>query len=139
MDIVFSLDKLPSLVQNFWDAYGSRSIFALKGSMGAGKTTFVRALMDHLGVADQVSSPTYSIVNHYITSGGRDCYHLDLYRISGMEEALDLGMDELVDGNGICFIEWPEIVASLLPSDTVWLEFFTVNGNQRRLKVTEPG
>lgn len=139
MDIVFPLDELPSLVRKFWDIYGNKRVFALKGSMGVGKTTFVRTLMDHLGVADPVSSPTYSIVNHYITLLGRDCYHLDLYRVSGMGEAMELGVDELIEGNSICFIEWPEIVTSLLPSDTVWIDFFTVDENQRRLKVTEAG
>ncbi len=138
MDFVYTLDELKDTVKQFLDRYGNYRIVAMKGSMGAGKTTFVSALAGYLGVKDPVSSPTYSIINQYRTATDGDFYHLDLYRLSRKEEAIDLGIEELLDSASFCFIEWPELIASLLPSDTLWLEIIPVSEHQRMLKVTEP-
>jgi tRNA threonylcarbamoyladenosine biosynthesis protein TsaE len=137
MDSLFTLDQLPKIAAAFWDHYGDHHVFAFKGGMGAGKTTFIHAIADYLKIRDAVSSPTFSIINHYITGEGRDCYHLDLYRLSNQQEALDLDVEELLSDSAICFIEWPEIIAGILPSSTVWLEIIPVDHLQRRLKVTQ--
>ena len=139
LEFIFSLNTLSVAAKQFWEAYGGNRIFALKGGMGTGKTTFIHALADYLGVQDPVSSPTYSIINHYVTSGKNNFYHLDLYRLSGLQEALDLGVEEILYGDGIIFIEWPEIMISLLPAETLWLEITSVASNERRLKVIEAG
>lgn len=138
MDLVFSSAELGATVKQFWERYGKYRIFALSGEMGAGKTTFISMLAHHLGVMDAVSSPTYSIINHYRTVAGADLYHFDLYRISGVEEAIDLGIEDILQQGAICFIEWPEIIATILPSDTLWMEIIPVNETQRTLKVIEP-
>ena len=84
------------------------SILLLKGNLGAGKTTFTQNLLKKMGVIEQVSSPTYSIVNEY-EIGNRKIYHFDLYRMNSIEEVFDMGMEEYLDGGNFCIIEWPEI------------------------------
>ena len=137
MDVQFTLDQLPAVAKAIWDQYGDHHVFAFKGGMGAGKTTFVHALAEHLQISDAVSSPTFSVINHYVTAEGRDCYHLDLYRLSNTQEAIDLGVEDLLFGEGICFIEWPDIIADVLPDNTLWVEIIPVDQLQRRLKVTQ--
>jgi tRNA threonylcarbamoyladenosine biosynthesis protein TsaE len=135
MDIRFTLDQLPQVVQQFWDTYGSRRIFAFDGAMGAGKTTFVHSLCEMLGVMDPVSSPTFSIINQYKTAEGKDFFHVDLYRIKDEEEAIAVGMEELIYGGEICFIEWPRIIKNLLPDDTCWIALNALSENERQLLV----
>jgi tRNA threonylcarbamoyladenosine biosynthesis protein TsaE len=137
MDILFTSDQLSAITKAFWNQYGDHHVFALKGGMGAGKTTFVHALAEHLHISDPVSSPTFSVINHYVTAEGRDCYHLDLYRLSNAQEAINLGVEDLLFEQGICFIEWPDIIADLLPPETIWIEIIPVDHLQRRLKVTQ--
>jgi tRNA threonylcarbamoyladenosine biosynthesis protein TsaE len=92
-------------------------IFAFQGNMGAGKTTFIKSLCDTLGVMDRTGSPTYSLVNEYRGQEGTTIYHFDFYRINSLEEALDIGFEEYLESGAYCFIEWPEMVDSLLPPD----------------------
>jgi tRNA threonylcarbamoyladenosine biosynthesis protein TsaE len=138
MDIIFSLDTLGEAVQQFRERHGSRKVIAIKGGMGAGKTTFIQALAQHLGVIDSVSSPTFSIINHYATTTGLDLYHMDLYRLSGLPEAMDLGLEDLFFSDAVCLIEWPEIIKEILPEDTLWIEIVPLNEHQRQLKVLKP-
>lgn len=91
-------------------------VFAFYGDMGAGKTTFIRALCDAVGVKDVVSSPTFSIVNEYITSSS-SVYHFDFYRIKSTQEAWDMGHEDYFYSGAYCFIEWPEKIDGLLPED----------------------
>ena len=95
------------------------SVYAFYGPMGAGKTTFISAICDVLGVGDEVASPTFTIVNEYRAADGRGLYHFDFYRINKPSEAMDIGWQEYVDGDGTCFIEWPERIEELLPEDTL--------------------
>ena len=99
-------------------------IIAFHGPMGAGKTTLIRALCEVLGVEDQVTSPTFALVNHYLSGTGEPIYHFDFYRIDDPREALDMGCEEYFDSGDLCLIEWPEKIAGLLPGDTlhVWIE-----------------
>ncbi len=103
-------------------AYASASplqsnIFAFFGQMGAGKTTFIKAICRALGVEDDVNSPTFTIVNEYRSAKGFPVYHFDFYRINNIAEAFDIGTDEYFGGDGICLIEWPEKISEILPDD----------------------
>ena len=112
-----SPDSLPEAARQFIDAMGSARVFAFYGAMGAGKTTFIKALCEALGVTDQVTSPTFAIVNEY--QGRETVYHFDFYRIKRLEEAYDLGFEEYCYSGRLCLIEWPELIEELLPDDTV--------------------
>lgn len=128
MDFVFSLDKIDFAVAHFFESNPNKVVL-FNGLMGAGKTTFIKALCKHLGVEDVTSSPTFSLVNDYETSEGTSIYHFDLYRINSEIEALDMGIEEYLYSNNWCFIEWPEKIPNLLPE-----KFTTVN-----IRETESG
>ncbi len=114
------------LLESFPDA----RIFALYGSMGAGKTTFIKAICAELGVGDIVQSPTFSIVNEYKTVDGDSIYHFDFYRIRKTEEAFDIGYEDYLYSGNYCFMEWPEMIETLLPEDTVRI---LITGENQRL------
>ena len=117
-------DGLASAAQQFVEAMGERRVFAFYGKMGAGKTTFIKAICEALGVEDTVTSPTFAIVNEYKVSPSRgdlegSVFHFDFYRIKNLREAYDIGCEEYFYSGCPCFIEWPELVEELLPEDTV--------------------
>ena len=122
-----NIDDLAAAAQKFVDEMGENRIFAFYGKMGAGKTTFIKAICEVLGVEDFVTSPTFAIVKEYKASllGGRfggglgAIYHFDFYRIKNLREAYDIGCEEYFYSGSPCFIEWPELVEELLPDDTV--------------------
>lgn len=98
---------------------GDKKIFAFYGSMGVGKTTIIKAICESLGAVDLVSSPTFTLVNEYKTSGGESIFHIDFYRIKKQEEVYDFGIDEYLTGDSYCFMEWPELIEEILPEETV--------------------
>ena len=99
---------------------GDNTVFALYGKMGAGKTTFVKALCEELGVSDVITSPTFAIVNEYRSDeNGELIYHFDFYRIKKLSEVYDMGYEDYFYSGALCFIEWPELVEELLPGDAV--------------------
>ncbi|MDR1114823.1 MAG: tRNA (adenosine(37)-N6)-threonylcarbamoyltransferase complex ATPase subunit type 1 TsaE [Tannerella sp.] len=109
-------------------------IFAFEGNMGAGKTTFIKALCEELGVEDAVSSPTFSIVNEYRSSAsGELIYHFDFYRINTAGEALEIGVDDYLCSGALCLIEWPEKIRELLPSGTVFASISEQPDGSRRV------
>ena len=110
---------LAQAAQKFVDEMGENRVFAFYGKMGAGKTTFIRAICEALGVEDNVTSPTFAIVNEYARTGGGSVFHFDFYRIRSLREAIDIGCEEYFDSGSPCFIEWPELVEELLPDDVV--------------------
>lgn len=116
---IHSIDTISTAAQEFIDQMGDNKIFAFYGSMGAGKTTFVKALCKAMGVTDTVNSPTFAIVNEYDTPMGHPIYHFDFYRIKRLAEVYDMGYEDYFYGRGLCFIEWPELVEELLPEETV--------------------
>ncbi|MFW0714576.1 tRNA (adenosine(37)-N6)-threonylcarbamoyltransferase complex ATPase subunit type 1 TsaE [Pedobacter sp. N23S346] len=127
---VNDLSALPNAAAQLLAFAGEVKIFIFDGDMGAGKTTFIKTFCQVLGVADVVSSPTYSIVNEYESAKG-SVYHFDFYRIKDIQEAYDLGYEEYFYGGGICLIEWPERVAELLPDHLVKVEISIVDENRR--------
>jgi len=100
-------------------SHTGRRVFAFYGKMGAGKTTFIKAISAVLGAADVVQSPSFAIINEYKTSAGDSIFHFDFYRIRRIEEVFDIGYEEYIYSGAYCFIEWPELVEELLPDDIV--------------------
>ena len=113
-----SLESIHEAAREFIAAMGDNTVFALYGKMGAGKTTFVKALCEELGVSDVISSPTFAIVNEYRSDEtGELIYHFDFYRIKKLSEVYDMGYEDYFYSGALCFIEWPELVEELLPGD----------------------
>ena len=112
-----SEEELPEVAEALLDALGDRTVVALRGEMGAGKTTLIRAVAEALGVEDQVTSPTFALVNQYEGANGERLFHFDFYRIDDEREAFDLGYEEYFYSGDLCFVEWPEKIESLLPEE----------------------
>lgn len=113
-----SLAELQQVAGEFLQALGNRRVVAFQGKMGAGKTTFIKALCEQLGVCDMVNSPTFSIVNEYTDAEGQTlAYHFDLYRLKSVAEALDMGAEDYFYSGHYCFIEWPDVADALLPDN----------------------
>ena len=116
---IATLNDLETAAQQFVGAMGDRTVFAFYGKMGAGKTTFIRAVCERLGVKDVINSPTFAIVNEYLSGGGEPIYHFDFYRIRRLQEVLDIGYEDYVYSGALCLMEWPELIENLLPDDAV--------------------
>lgn len=114
-----SPNQLRCVARDFLRATSGKTLFAFYGSMGAGKTTFIKAICEELGVEDVINSPTFAIVNEYALPGGESVYHFDFYRIQKAEEAFDLGCEEYFYSGRYCFIEWPEKIEFLLPEHCI--------------------
>jgi len=112
-----SLSQLPEVAAQITEFKGNLNIITFKGELGAGKTTLIKSICQCLGVTDNVTSPTYAIINEYLTNAGKPVYHFDFYRINNQLEALDIGVDEYFHSGDMCLIEWPLIVQSLLPEN----------------------
>lgn len=111
---------LPEVAKCFIEAMDDRTVFAFRGEMGAGKTTFITEVCRQLGVEDMANSPSFSIINEYRSDSTAELiYHFDFYRLESEEEAIEIGTEDYFDSGALCFIEWPERVESLLPGDTV--------------------
>ncbi|MDR0825086.1 MAG: tRNA (adenosine(37)-N6)-threonylcarbamoyltransferase complex ATPase subunit type 1 TsaE [Prevotella sp.] len=126
-----SLDKIDEAAIAFIEAMGDNTVFAFHGEMGAGKTTFIKAICENLGVSDTINSPTFAIVNEYRSDSGELIYHFDFYRMNKIEEAFDFGYEDYFYSGSLCFIEWPEKVESLLPNDTVNVDIKVLEDGSR--------
>lgn len=116
-----NLEALPAAAREFIADMGDRTVVALHGEMGAGKTTFINALCRELGVeTDPTASPTFALVNEYRSDTTAELiYHFDLYRLENLDEALDMGVEDYLDCGAVCLIEWPDIIDPILPDDTI--------------------
>ena len=132
--IIKNIDSIATAAQEFIAQMGNSKIFAFYGSMGAGKTTFVKALCETMGVTDTVNSPTFAIVNEYNTPPGGPTYHFHFYRIKQLAEVYDMGYEDYFYGQGICFIEWPELIEELLPEDTVCITIEELPDGSRMIR-----
>ncbi len=113
------IDDINEVARQFVDQMGDHKIFAFYGKMGVGKTTFIKAMCEELGVTDVINSPTFAIVNEYMDGKGESIYHFDFYRIKRVEEVYDIGFDEYIYSGNLCLMEWPELIEQLLPEETV--------------------
>lgn len=114
LEIVYNLSEINTVANHLAPLLGGRVVLVY-GEMGAGKTTLIKAVCHALGVADEVSSPTFALVNEYQSGRGEAIYHFDLYRLTAEEEALDFGVDEYLDSGNLCLVEWPEKIVNFLP------------------------
>lgn len=139
MEWQFSLNNINAVAKEFRQATEGKKVFAFHGTMGAGKTTFIHALCDVLGVRDVVGSPTFSIINEYVydcEGTPRALFHMDLYRIKDEEEALRTGVEDALYSGSTCLVEWPERAPGIFPDDTVQVYIEPVDSNTRRLKIS---
>lgn len=136
---VENLEALPAAADKFLELMGDETVYAFKGEMGAGKTTFISALSQALGVdEDEANSPSFAIVNEYRSDTTAELiYHFDLYRLENLEEVMDIGFEDYLDSGAICLIEWPDIVADILPDDTVWVDIRANDDGSRDILVSK--
>lgn len=133
-----SLEQIREAAHRFVEAMGDNTVFALYGKMGAGKTTFIKAVCEELGVSDIITSPTFAIVNEYRSdTAGELIYHFDFYRIKKLEEVYDMGYEDYFYSGALCFIEWPELVEELLPGNTVKVTIEEVENGARKATLEE--
>ncbi len=132
-----SLEKIGTVASQFIEQMNNRTIFAFNGKMGAGKTTFIKAICETMGVKETVNSPTFSIVNEYEAADGRTIYHFDCYRINKIQEALDLGAEEYLYSGNLCFIEWSENIAPLLPYSIVNVDIEEIENEIRIITIND--
>lgn len=132
-----SLDSINDAAHEFIAQMGDETVYAFYGEMGAGKTTFINALCKELGVEDDTTnSPSFSIINEYRSDTTAELiYHFDLYRLESIEEAFDIGVEDYFDSGALCFLEWPERIADILPNDTVKVSIVVNDDNSRTITI----
>ena len=128
-----TLADLPQAAASLLPLLEQYRVVALHGDMGAGKTTLIKALCEAMGVAGTVNSPTFALVNEYRRPGGEPVYHFDFYRINKPEEVFDLGYEEYFFGGQLCLVEWPELVAPLLPAGALHIHISVRNDGAREI------
>ena len=133
--IIEDKSQINQAAKQFVEFMGEDKVFAFYGSMGAGKTTIIKAICKELGVKESVTSPTFAIINEYKDGEGNSIYHFDFYRINKLEEAFDFGYEDYFYSGNLCFIEWPEIVESLLPTNCVKVTIEEKDNGIRVLKL----
>ncbi|WP_334057971.1 tRNA (adenosine(37)-N6)-threonylcarbamoyltransferase complex ATPase subunit type 1 TsaE [Polaribacter sp. P097] len=134
MITTYSLNDLPK-VANSIIASAKHKVLLFYGEMGVGKTTLIKQICKELGTEDNISSPTFSLVNEYSTCDNNTLYHFDFYRINHEEEALDIGVEDYLYSNNWCFIEWPENIENLLPLDAVAIHLSILEDGQRKIEL----
>ena len=134
-----NLEGIHESAREFIAQMGDHTIFAFYGKMGSGKTTFIKALCEELGVDDVITSPTFAIVNEYRSASTAELiYHFDFYRIKQIEEVYDMGYEDYFYSGSLCFIEWPELIEELLPDDAVRVNITENADGSRLLSVLLP-
>jgi tRNA threonylcarbamoyladenosine biosynthesis protein TsaE len=132
---ISSIDELPFVAKEIISLLAQPCVVCLKGKMGAGKTTLVKALINELGATDAGSSPTFALINVYESTTNGTIYHLDLYRLNHVSEALDIGIEDLIYGDNWCFIEWPDKVEQLLDERTTFVEIEVDENEFRHISI----
>ena len=133
-----SLEQIHEAAKQFVQNMGDNTVFAFYGKMGAGKTTFIKAICEELGVKDVITSPTFAIVNEYRSEDTAELiYHFDFYRIKKLDEVYDMGYEDYFYSGAVCFIEWPELIEDLLPGNAVSVTIEEVDGGARKVTMEE--
>lgn len=127
---------LPAAARQLLEHSADKKIFAFYGSMGAGKTTLIKAVCEALGAIDIVCSPTFTLVNEYKTGSGDSIFHIDFYRIKKLDEVYDFGVEEYLTGESYCFMEWPELIEEILPDETVKVRISVDETEHRTLSLS---
>ena len=130
--IVENLADLPIVAEKIAEFAGDRKIWLFSGEIGAGKTTLIQRICRFYGVTEKVTSPTYSLINQYQLDQGI-LYHLDLYRLNSLDEAIDIGIEDLLYGDSRCLIEWPELITPLLPEEVLKIKLEIVEDSKRKI------
>lgn len=131
----FHIDELEHASKWLIDISNSKKCFAFHGEMGTGKTTLISAICRQLGVIKSLSSPTFSIINEYVTSSGETIYHIDLYRLKNEQEAIAAGVEDCIYSNKYCFVEWPERAMGLFPEETIHCYLERSGASSRNLQL----
>lgn len=131
--------SLQDAAREFVETMGDRTVYAFHGDMGAGKTTFIAALSRALGVEDDdTNSPSFALINEYRSDTTAELiYHFDLYRLESLDEAMDIGVEDYFDSGALCLIEWPDVIADILPDDTVHVDIRVNDDNTRTLTIRD--
>jgi tRNA threonylcarbamoyladenosine biosynthesis protein TsaE len=127
------LGSIHDAARQFIQNMGQANVFAFYGKMGAGKTTFIKALCEELGVDDVITSPTFAIVNEYTDGKGDPIYHFDFYRIKKLDEVYDMGYEDYFYSRHLCLLEWPELIEDLLPDNAVRVQIEEQDDGTRRV------
>jgi tRNA threonylcarbamoyladenosine biosynthesis protein TsaE len=138
MEIVYTIRQLKQTAEAFWKLAANARVIAFHGNMGSGKTTLIHALCDARNVKDVVGSPTFSIINEYyfVENGGeKKIFHIDLYRVRDEQEAIQAGVEDSLNSDHICLVEWPEKIPTLLPEDCLHVYIKTVSTDIRKLRI----
>jgi len=131
--LINNLNEIEDAASRFLEFVDVSNVIAFYGTMGAGKTTFIKAICKVLGVPDTVNSPTFTIINEYRTKEGKSIYHFDFYRIDKIEEAYDIGFDEFIENGSLSLIEWPEKIETLLPDNTLRVQINVLENEVREI------
>ena len=135
MELNFTLDEIAVTAKIFISATFNYKVFALHGEMGAGKTTFINAVCKAAGVKENISSPTFSIINQYTTPQGQLICHIDLYRLKDEEEAIQAGVEDCLYSGNTCFVEWPDKAPGIFPETTLHINITSIDMNTRKLTI----
>ena len=138
MEIIFNLDDIENAAKEFVSFGREYKVFGFKGELGAGKTTFINAICKQLGVKETVTSPTFAIIQEYHFEKKNIIYHIDMYRIKNIEEAIEAGVEDCLLSDKLCMVEWPEKAILLFPPQTVYASLQTLSVNIRKLIVQLP-
>ena len=134
MELIFSLHEIDKAVEEFLPLLNTSGIAVFNGEMGTGKTTFIHSLCRQMGVTDNMSSPTYSIINQYKTTNGATINHIDLYRLKDTQEVVEAGVEDAIGSGDYSFVEWPEKIMVILPLPFINVFMEVTKGSKRKLK-----
>ena len=132
---ITGLEDYPQAAREFIGQMQGARIFAFYGKMGSGKTTLIKSICEELGVEDSINSPTFAIVNEYEDREQRTIFHFDFYRIKSLEEVYNMGYEEYVYSEAICFMEWPELIEELLPEETTKVYIEENSEGEREVRI----
>jgi tRNA threonylcarbamoyladenosine biosynthesis protein TsaE len=135
MTLSFTLSDIKQAAEEVFEFAKDKKVWAIHGEMGAGKTTFIHAICENLGVASAIGSPTYSIINEYKSDQAGEIYHMDWYRLKDEEEALQAGVEDCLFSGNLCFVEWPEKAAALLPDDCLHVSLTVIDEKTRQISL----